>query len=163
MSNFCLENRFFLNCLKKSKFFKNLPGKIEIFRKFTWKNQNFSKMCLEKSKLFVKLPEKIEISLKFAWKNRNLFDPYPRPPRFQTRLTPLNKGSITSLFDDIISKYNLRIRSSQSSWRLLKMNKAIVCGVIYYKLIIVGLLLIGTVVINRLSFSIQDVYVIRFR
>ena len=38
----------FLNCLKKSKFFGNLPGKIEIF------------------------------------------DPDPRPPRFQTRLTPLN-------------------------------------------------------------------------
>src|SRR6218665_2072171 len=58
MSNFCLENRFFLNCLKKSKFFENLPEK----------NRNFSK---------------------FAWKNPKFFDPDPRPPRFQTRLTPL--------------------------------------------------------------------------
>src|SRR6218665_3046333 len=58
MSNFCLENRFFLNCLKKSKFFENLPEK----------NRNFSK---------------------FAWKNPKIFDPDPRPPRFQTRLTPL--------------------------------------------------------------------------
>jgi len=29
---------------------------------------------------------KIEISRKFGWK---IFDPDPRPPRFQTRLTPL--------------------------------------------------------------------------
>jgi len=57
---FCLKNRFFLNCLKKSKF----------FQKFTWKNLNLFKMCLEKSKFFRNLLGKIEIFLKFAWKNR---------------------------------------------------------------------------------------------
>jgi len=31
MSNFCLENRNVLqNCRKKSKFFENLPGEIEV-------------------------------------------------------------------------------------------------------------------------------------
>src|SRR6218665_380738 len=49
--------------MKKLKFFKNLPEKIEIFHKFPWKTQNFSKICLEKSKFFVKLPGKIEIYL----------------------------------------------------------------------------------------------------
>src|SRR6218665_856725 len=61
MSNFCLENQFFLNCLKKSKFFENLPEKIEIFLKFALKNRNFSKICLEKPKFVTNLPEKIEI------------------------------------------------------------------------------------------------------
>jgi len=51
----------FLYCLKKLKFFKHLPGKIEIFQTFAWKNWDFSKICLEKSKFLVKLP----------WKNRN--------------------------------------------------------------------------------------------
>jgi len=77
------KSKLFLNCLKKSTFFENLPGKIEIFQKFAWRNQNFSKMCLEKSKFFVKLPEKIEISQKFAWKNRNFVDSDPRPPDFK--------------------------------------------------------------------------------
>ena len=35
------------------------------------------------------MPEEIEISLTFAWKNRNFVYPDARPPRFQTRLTPL--------------------------------------------------------------------------
>ena len=54
------------------------------------KNQNFSKICLEKSKfLWNCLKKSILISRKFARKNRNFVDPNPRPPRFQTRLTPL--------------------------------------------------------------------------
>jgi len=60
-------------CLKKSTFFK----------KFAWKNQNFSQICLEKFNFFMKLPEKIEISWKFAWKNRNFVYPDPRPPDFK--------------------------------------------------------------------------------
>ena len=36
----------------------------------------------------MKLPEKVKIYGKFAWKNR-LFNPDPRPPKFQTRFTPL--------------------------------------------------------------------------
>jgi len=58
-----------------------LPEKIEIFRKFAWKNRNFSKMCLEnrnflkicmeKYKFFKNLPEKIEIFHKFPWKTQN--------------------------------------------------------------------------------------------
>jgi len=89
MSNFCLENRiifkitwkkskFFEDLPEKSKFLENLPRELEIFQNFAWKNITF----------FVKLPEKFEISLKFAWKNW-FFYPYLRPPRFQTRLTPL--------------------------------------------------------------------------
>jgi len=35
--------------LEKLKVFGNLPGKIEIFRKFAWKNRKFSEICLEKS------------------------------------------------------------------------------------------------------------------
>ena len=64
MSNFFLEflenqnllkiawqNRNFSQiCLKKLKFFKNLPGKIEIFREIAWKNRNLLEICLEKSK-----------------------------------------------------------------------------------------------------------------
>ena len=52
MSNFCLENQFF-KLPEKSKFFKNLPGKIEIFLK----------ICLEKSKFLLNLPGKFEILL----------------------------------------------------------------------------------------------------
>src|SRR6218665_2298758 len=73
-------------CLKKSKFFVNLPEKIEIFRQFPWRNRNFSSICLQKSKFF---SGKIEIFRKFPWKNQIFFYPDPRPPRFQTRLTPL--------------------------------------------------------------------------
>src|SRR6218665_3533123 len=47
---------------------------------------NFS---LEIRIFLVKLPEEIEIFLEFACKNRIFFYPDPRPPRFQTRLTPL--------------------------------------------------------------------------
>src|SRR6218665_4079216 len=89
MNNFCLEIEIFFKLPEKSKCFQNLPEKIE----------SFFKICLEKSKFFenlpgkieicIKLPGIIEISLKFEWKNRNFFDPDPRPPRFQTRLTPL--------------------------------------------------------------------------
>src|SRR6218665_900336 len=69
MTNFCLEIRIFLKFPEKLKFFGNLP----------WKNRIF----------LVKLPEEIEIFLEFACKNRIFFYPDPRPPRFQTRLTPL--------------------------------------------------------------------------
>jgi len=40
---------------KKSNFFVNLPGEIEIFRQFAWKIKTF--------------PGKMEIFRKFAWKN----------------------------------------------------------------------------------------------
>ena len=49
---------------KKSNCFGNLPSKID----FLWN-------CLKKTKIFLE--------------NRILFYPDPRPPRFQTRLTPL--------------------------------------------------------------------------
>jgi len=45
-------------CLKNSKFFGNLPGKIESFRKFAWKNRKFLEICLEKSKVFGHFLEK---------------------------------------------------------------------------------------------------------
>ena len=63
--------------------------KNEIFRKFAWKNRFFSEICLHKRIFCVKLPEKTHIFWKFAWKNPNFCYPDPRPPRFQTRLTPL--------------------------------------------------------------------------
>jgi len=34
---------------KKSKFFKNEPGKIAIFCEIAWRDQNFLEICLEKS------------------------------------------------------------------------------------------------------------------
>jgi len=48
---------------------------MEIFRQFAWKNRKFSSICLEKSGFFVE--------------KSKFFDPDSRPPRFQTRLTPL--------------------------------------------------------------------------
>ena len=42
----------------KSKFFLNMSEKIEIFRKFAWKNRFFGEI---------------------VWKNRNFVDPDPRP------------------------------------------------------------------------------------
>ena len=68
MSSFCLENWFFLNCLKKWKFVKISLEKSKFFVELPEKNWKFSEMCLEKSK--------------FCW-------PGSTPPRFQTRLTPL--------------------------------------------------------------------------
>src|SRR6218665_130333 len=72
---------FFLNCLKKSKFFGNLIEKIRIVFKFAWKNRNFSKICLEKPKFITKFACKNQNFCKkcacknqnfqkFAWKNR---------------------------------------------------------------------------------------------
>ena len=52
MAHFCLKNRFFVK----------LPERIDIFRKFAWKNRIF----------LAKLPEEIEIFRKFAWKNQKL-------------------------------------------------------------------------------------------
>ena len=66
MSNFCL---------KKSKFFKNLPIKIEIF--------------------LVKLTEKkIKISGRLAWTNRILLTRFHDPSRVQTRLTLLEASEM---------------------------------------------------------------------
>ena len=59
---------------KKSKFFENLTGKIEIcfvklpekieiFRKVAWNNRSFFVKLPEKSKFFENLPGKIEIFL----------------------------------------------------------------------------------------------------
>ena len=98
--NFASENRICLICLEKSKFLENLHGKFEIFRKFAWKHgkffenlpgkiEIFLKFACKNQNFLVKLLEKIEISLKFAWRNRHFFYLDPRPPRFQTRLTPL--------------------------------------------------------------------------
>src|SRR6218665_432716 len=53
------------------------------------KNRNVLEICPENRNCLVKLPEEIEILGKFTWKNRNFSYPDPRPPRFQTRLTPL--------------------------------------------------------------------------
>jgi len=35
-----LPEKLFLNCLKKLKFFKNLPKQIDIFSEIAWKNRN---------------------------------------------------------------------------------------------------------------------------
>src|SRR6218665_2663485 len=61
MGNFCWKMETFLNCLKISKFFGYLPGKIDFLQNFL-KNRNVSEICLEKS---------------------NIFDPDPRPPDFK--------------------------------------------------------------------------------
>ena len=67
----------FFKLPEKSKFFENLPGKIEICKKFAWKNRNiFGKIAMKKSKFLGNWPG-------------NFVDPDPRPPRFQTRYTPL--------------------------------------------------------------------------
>ena len=65
---FAWKIEFFLNCLKRSKFFGNFPGKLEIV---FWN-------CLKK----------IEIFRKFDCKNR-FFLLGSTIPRFQTGLTPL--------------------------------------------------------------------------
>src|SRR6218665_3227547 len=53
---------FFLNCLKKSKFFGNLIEKIRIVFKFAWKNRNLSQNLPVKIKIFAKnVPVKIKI------------------------------------------------------------------------------------------------------
>ena len=80
----CLENRFFLNCLKRNqifsklclgklKFLKILPGKIEIYLKCAWKNRNFLRNCLRK----------IEISRIFSWKIEILLTRIHDPPDFK--------------------------------------------------------------------------------
>src|SRR6218665_2436827 len=85
-----LENRnFFVKLPKKSKFFQICLEKLKIFVKVPVKNRNFLEICpeklifclsscLKKSKFFLNFPRKSKF-----------FDPDPRPPRFQTRLTPL--------------------------------------------------------------------------
>ena len=91
MSNFCLKNRnIFKNWLKKLKFLENLPENNRFFFKICLKNLNFSKICQKNRNCLWNFLKKIEISRKFAWKNRHFVVTDPRPPRFQTRLTPLN-------------------------------------------------------------------------
>ena len=84
------KSKYFGKLPKKSKFFGNLTWKIEIFCKITWENPKFFGNlpwkidffclwnCLKESKFFGNFPRKSKF-----------FDPGPRPPRFQTRLTPL--------------------------------------------------------------------------
>jgi len=114
MSIFCLENRIFLKiawknwnflkiCLKKLKFLTNLPGKVEIFHE---------------------IAEKIKISRKFAWKNLNFVDPDPRPPRFQTRLTPLSVEAVLLLSS---SKGFVEDKKARLQWRLEE-SCVIKCG-----------------------------------
>src|SRR6218665_3642061 len=69
--------------MKKSKFFENLPGKIEVL---------------------VKLPEKIEIFRKFAWKDRNLFDPDPRPPKISNQIDATDKLSFSLIVQSVHSR-----------------------------------------------------------
>src|SRR6218665_818121 len=98
-SNFIIFTEKIENLPEKIEIFLKFAWKNQTFQKFAWKNRNLSQICLKKSKFFknmpgksiflMKLPEKVEISLKFSRKNRNFFDPDLRPPRFQTRLTPL--------------------------------------------------------------------------
>jgi len=92
---------FLWNCLKKSKFFGSfprkskyfgkLPKKIETLRKFTLKNRNFWWNYLKKTEIFRKFALKNRFFVcEIARKNLSkFFDPGSRPPRFQTRLTPL--------------------------------------------------------------------------
>ena len=61
-------NSNFFKFPEKSKFFGNLPGKSKFLSEIAWRNRHFSEICLEKL---------------------NFFYSDPRPPRFQTRLTPL--------------------------------------------------------------------------
>jgi len=63
-----------------------LPEKTEMIRKFALKNRFFICdffICLKESKFFGNFPRKSKF-----------FDPGPRPPRFQTRLTPLVRLSV---------------------------------------------------------------------
>src|SRR6218665_2838064 len=96
MDFFCLEKQFFL-----------LPEK----------NQNFRKLVCKTRYSFVKLPEKIRIFRKFACRNRNFFDPDPRPPRFQTRLTPLLLSS-------------LEFSAASSEIMLPKLQDSLTCSII---------------------------------
>ena len=63
MEKFCLKNRIFCE----------IALKIEIFRKFAWKDQIF---C-------VKLNEKVEIFRKFTLRNRIFFTRIHDPPNFK--------------------------------------------------------------------------------
>jgi len=81
MSSFYLENLIFFK----------LPEKIEIFRKFAWKNRNFSKICL-KNRNFSKRCLNNEIVCEIAWKKSKFLGNLPgkieilliRIHRFQT-------------------------------------------------------------------------------
>ena len=57
------KSKLFLIVRKKSKSFENLPEKIEIFQKISWKYRNLSWNCLKKSKFIGNLPRKIDILL----------------------------------------------------------------------------------------------------
>ena len=85
----------------KSKFFENVPGKIEIFQIFAWKIE-----------IFLKLPEKIEISRKFAWKTRNFIDPDPWPTRLQNQIDAA----------DIFTRYQREIRNCTNGQPLTNCN-----------------------------------------
>ena len=50
-------------CLPGNSTFSSLPGKIEIFQKFAWKNRNFLWNCLKKWKFLRNLPGEIKILL----------------------------------------------------------------------------------------------------
>jgi len=67
----------------KSKFFVKLTEKIGMFRKFAWKNRNFSEICLEQSKFFADITWKNQNFSKICGENPNFLDPYLRPPDFK--------------------------------------------------------------------------------
>ena len=75
MSIFAWKIEICFKMTEKSKYFENLPAKIDFF---------------------VKLPEKVEISRKFAWK-LDIFRHGSTTPRFQARLTPLILSVIDTL------------------------------------------------------------------
>ena len=124
---------------KKPKFFGNLPWKIEIFCEITWRKSKFFRNLPWKSESFVKLHENIEIFRKFALKNRffclwncpkksNFVHPSPRPPRFQTRLTPLSK---MLCLVEINEGWCLRINVLQQPWQRLLAHRPTFEGALY--------------------------------
>ena len=113
--NFSRKSKYFGKLPKKSKFFGNLTWKIEICYEITWKIRNFSEISPE-NRFFCEI----------AWKNLNFsekskfFYPGPRPPRFQTRLTPLPpfflSGSLSPSF--------CHLKSCLFSWGLNALKSA---------------------------------------
>src|SRR6218665_3064998 len=67
------------------KFWSEFLKMVEIFWEIlVWKIEIF---------LGNSLQENIKIFWKFVWKIEFFLDPDPRPPRFQTRLTPLGSSA----------------------------------------------------------------------
>jgi len=81
--------------------------KIEIFKKFLWKNRNFAKIYLEKVESFGKLSHEIEISRKFAWKTEmfltRIHDPQIHDPQISNQIDAAESFSIVGLEGTLVN------------------------------------------------------------